>query len=531
MRRILLITTFALLGLAGPAQAGSYDVVACDPFAGNVNRSWTLLNDNPNALAATDCSPGAGASKELGAFDKIPGPPYPTPGQGVRWRFAAPAGTTITRLNGAIRVERNLGEDWSAAVRRGDGTVLLACELYYGQCGAGAPAGGWALSTSAVELGVRCDAPSGSCGVGSSLHTAAVYAREIKVTLSESTVPALGQPAGSLWADGYLPRTGSVTVGATDATGIREARLYVDDRLVARAPQACDFTRPVPCTDQPSMTLTPPALEDGTHTLRVTAVDAAGNEAPGTSRTVTVDRGAPSFPQDLKATGTGPGFLLSWTNPDSQVAPIAGATVEVCPRASTTGCSSRYVPGADLQQAGIDVPGHGLWTARVLLRDSAGNEDPARANVVDVDFADPAARPATTQTPTTAPPADETSVTPATDHGRAGGPAERQPPSSTPDPAAAQLRIASARRRGRRLVVTGTIAPSARGAVLVSFSVRVGRRTRTVSARATIAAGRWTTRLSLPAGATKQPGRLTARVDAASGVAPATATRLVARGH
>ena len=60
-------------------------------------------------------------------------------------------------------------------------------------------------NASTIDYGVRCDAPSGQCATGSSLHNVwmSLYAADVSVT--DPNAPTLtGGPSGPLWnAAGY----------------------------------------------------------------------------------------------------------------------------------------------------------------------------------------------------------------------------------------------------------------------------------------------------------------------------------------
>ena len=76
---------------------------------------------------------------------------------------------------------------------------------------------------------------------------------------------------------------------ASDATGIR--RLALTGAATLGGDRACDYTRPVPCSNATGAFTT--QLGDGVHALTVTASDAAGNPAPVT-QTVRLDGTPPT---------------------------------------------------------------------------------------------------------------------------------------------------------------------------------------------------------------------------------------------
>ena len=105
MLRVVLTLAVLFVVAAAPAQAGTYDVVACNaPGANGVNRSWTTVVYSWPTVSAqpelfdfhTTCSSGLGVSshspeQRLSSYTNSGG-----------LRFTAPAGTTIV----AIRANR-----------------------------------------------------------------------------------------------------------------------------------------------------------------------------------------------------------------------------------------------------------------------------------------------------------------------------------------------------------------------------------------------------------------------------------------
>ena len=512
MRRTLPLAFLLTLALTGSAHAGSYDVRACDDtVAAGANNSWTLLNDDPATLGASETCNAYAWPPRLRVFDRIPGPPDVPAGKSIRWRFAAPLGATITALNGDFSLSRQLADSYSPFLRTAEGTLLLACPGP-GSCTAGhsVQEGPWSLSTSSLELGVRCDGAT-VCTTGYGQHRVEASASYVTVTLSESEAPSLTPPTGALWAGGYVPRSGSVTFGATDdVSGIRKARLYVDGALAATATQSCDFTLARPCADRPEMTLTPPALADGSHTVQVAAVDAARNETRGAARSITVDNAAPAAPHDLRVSGNDATYVVTWTNPGGQVAPLTDALVRVCD--PTFACTTRTVPAA-AQQATFTPAALGTYTVAVWLRDAAGNEDQANAAAVSFNRSAPP--------PTSAPTPGGSSTPPS-----APGSRPAVPPMS--DRVPAKLTIHQARRRGRRVTVTGTLRPATRGRLSVTYRAQLRGRMKTLRRSATVSGGRWQATLTLgPALAHARTGRVTVRFAGSSTTRAASASTTI----
>ena len=91
MKRLLVLTTAVLvLGLAPPAVAGTYDVVACGTGTGN--GSWVPHVSNGYVTAYTTC-PGEGiVTRMSGGSEKAPNL------ASAYQEFTAPPGTRIVRL-------------------------------------------------------------------------------------------------------------------------------------------------------------------------------------------------------------------------------------------------------------------------------------------------------------------------------------------------------------------------------------------------------------------------------------------------
>jgi hypothetical protein len=117
------------------------------------------------------------------------------------------------------------------------------------------------------------------------------------VTMSDPTPPTLGVPSGALWepgaSGGVHKGTESATVSAQDVGGgVQSIVLSADGQPVETYSASCNFTFPQPCPSSiGAQTLTLPTTElaDGTHTLTLVAIDAAGNQSTVASEQITVD--------------------------------------------------------------------------------------------------------------------------------------------------------------------------------------------------------------------------------------------------
>jgi hypothetical protein len=293
MKRIALtLISFAIGAAAIPAvaPAASYDVLVCHAATGNANHAFTAVNDNPSRLQVVDnCASGdEHYTGGLYAGD-LPGLGFDTPeGQQVLWRMTAPAGLTITRWQSVPYVRNLTDPGWSTFFRTNDGTVLLSCKASGTNCLNGfdydPPPGytglDWTVNATSIEFGSRCDVGATSCGNGASgLMYSLATLRSAKVTITDNGLPTVANVAGTLLAGGTLSGSKTVTLDASDASGISAVRLYIDGAQVQASSLTCDFTYAQPCSDVTgrSFTVDTTTLADGPHTVAVGALDAAGN--------------------------------------------------------------------------------------------------------------------------------------------------------------------------------------------------------------------------------------------------------------
>jgi hypothetical protein len=409
------ITAVAVAGVAASAAAaaGTYQVTACNAAPGGANHSWTWSDSDtasPSHYTSYEHCPytvgGSGGAPDqehgLSTTDTLGLPNGAPPRSNADWTFTAPSGTTIT----AITYERYLGHRtdpdnyWSPALRA-DGVIVAGetcldtvengddCSIG-GSPGKGVePAEVGRLHAQELSVSIVCEAPTGQqCVTGAEEHKvwAAMYGAT--VTLEDNSAPTLNTPSGPLWeegtADGYHKGQESLTVEAQDVGGgVQSIILAADGKTVATYEASCDFTYPQPCplvTGPQTLTLNTSELSDGTHTLNLEAVDAAGNHSTIATKQVTIDNTPPAAPLSLVATPTTPGgstFDLTWSDPPGQVSPIASATYQVCPAGGGACSTPASAPAAG--PVSVTVPGPGGWTLAVWLTDAAGNSSSANA--------------------------------------------------------------------------------------------------------------------------------------------------------
>jgi len=306
----------------------------------------------------------------------------------------------------AINYERYLGHEndtsnaWSPALRA-DGNMAgdETCTVTFPNVGCllGGPPGQGGepgivtgLTAHQLTFGVACQAPSEqTCVTGATEHSvwAAMYGA--RVTVTDPTPPTLSTPSGVLWEPGthggFHKGTEAVTTSAQDiGGGAQSITLSADGHPVATYSATCNFTFAQPCplsTGLQTLTLATSNLTDGTHTLTLTATDAAGNQSTVATEQIAIDNTPPSPPTGLAASPTQTGsstFTVTWTEPDGQVAPITEATYQVCPATGSGSCGPA-TPAPPGGPATVPVPGPGTWIFSVWLTNAAGNSNPANA--------------------------------------------------------------------------------------------------------------------------------------------------------
>jgi hypothetical protein len=302
-------TAACLALLSCPALAGSYYVTACSPSTSP--GLWAAANTFPTSFT-TGNNCGGPAGSEVGPLDNSnQGALYAEDtlgsntnmpdGTRAGWTFTAPPDTTIT----AIRYYRSLAAyndpDVSAGLVQADGSVLEECriETAFGTSntcskpGNQGPVEITALNTSGLFFGVICRVifAGGGCGPGATIHTAKASMYSARVTLSESSLPAVSGLSGPLWGGGIVSGVVPVTFSASDPTGIKQQYVRADPGgVIAGATQTCDSMLTQPCPQLPtgSLGVDTRRVGDGPHTFSLVVVDAAGNQQTATSPPVLV---------------------------------------------------------------------------------------------------------------------------------------------------------------------------------------------------------------------------------------------------
>ena len=386
---MLLAAAAAVLVLAPPAQAGTYEVRACRTPSGVApNRSWDFSVPSGNWATGQTCP----ASKpELVLL--MNGNTATPAGQRATMTFRPPAGAKIrdfvlTRWVYYYNPTRDPGTappdilysfgptafagagEYDAATR----DAINATGHWYGY-----PSGALDTGTTDVSkatfgrLTGQPDADSLTIEVGcwvtpcSLAGNANVFTTlyGARVIVADSSRPAL-RAGGGLLGGGSLGGDEAAPFSASDNVGIRLAEL-VDmtgaPRVVGRRVFPCDYSRPKPCANVSSGGLAPGSrLSSGVHALSVRVADTAGNQALSAPRSVFV--GGPlnganaSESGSLRAVFTrggkrrrtvGPGgrpsVSLRLRNGGRQ--PIGDARLQVYARQLRTG--ARYQPAGEVR--------------------------------------------------------------------------------------------------------------------------------------------------------------------------------------
>ena len=226
LRRGVLVaaaTAVCLALLCGNALAGSYYVTACSPSTSS--GLWAAVNTFPTSFttgnncggpAGSEVGPLDGSNQgALDAEDILLSPTNMPDGTRAGWIFTAPPDTTIT----AIRYYRSLDAygdpDLSAGLIQTNGAVLEECRIdtAFGTsivCSKHSDQGPVAftdLNTSSLFFGVICRVifAGGGCGAGGTIHSAKASMYSARITLSETSLPALSGLAGPLWGEASCP--------------------------------------------------------------------------------------------------------------------------------------------------------------------------------------------------------------------------------------------------------------------------------------------------------------------------------------
>jgi hypothetical protein len=382
-RLILAAAALAVVVGVPVARAGTYDVVACDA-AGGVNNSWVPYVGNSAATAAyTECPTGGDPWRGMIARSVVLQNGGASVNVVAQMKFSTAPGTTIVGLNAAYDFYRG-DPQWEAALSTGS-VMLKGCSI--------GGAAGCTLSSSGqwidvpggsqvIYIDVYCVTSSCPLDSGDATHNyVSAYARlaSASVRLQDDSAPAINAVGGTLWSDGWKNGAQTVTIDASDNSGVRQTAVLIDGQQQTKGDRACDATQVVPCPNGvDTFSIGTPNLSDGQHQITVQAIDSAGNPS-STTRTVLVDNSPPGPPQGLVVGGgedwrAKNSFDLRWVNPPAVGAPTAGVSWKICPAAGTQSCVEASKDGDTVQTLNaLTVPKDGDWVLKLWLRDAAGN--------------------------------------------------------------------------------------------------------------------------------------------------------------
>jgi hypothetical protein len=420
----------AMLQGAPPAQAGSFNVVACGTAPGLANHSWAPFDNDASHLATAnacgepDVTGESAATSGLVTTDILSLATMLPTGDAAGWTFAASSGDQIAAITMDRDLYFGLGSGWFPEVVDASdsplpGEVCLfvmgetSCELQGTTTHAG-------LSTATITIQLLCNAaPFGqsSCLTGSSLHHARAELNSATVTVTDNQPPTLTGTAGPLLTSStYQHGTLAGTISGADNSGVSSVRVYVDGNPVVQSAFNCDYTYAQPCpatATSPTLSLDTTRLADGPHQVQAAVIDAAGNETRGPVGQLLVANHPPGAPVGAAVTNAATGWInhaatISWKNPaQGSGLPIAGVDWVACRGVDSTlpasGCGAIHTQATLLTSLNEDprteaaFAGHApaSYTVFLWLVDSAGDLNPASPGRASFGFDDTAPGPPT----------------------------------------------------------------------------------------------------------------------------------------
>lgn len=380
---VVILVALALLPAA--ARAGTYDVVACDAAPGGGWGSWSGVA-SPAMSWGVDCPTQRSATRGMWVRNSVNSGRV-QPFASSTMSFEAPQGASLVFFSGQYALHRD-DAYWKVGLFA-DGAMMTGCPANqsntlcnFSTAWPGITGNwGWSAGVHKINTEVACGSAvwcSTDAQPAPFSERAAVRLFSALVRVRDETAPAVSRVDGGLIGGTWLRGSHFIGYGASDNVGIRATRLYVDSARSDDLDRDCDFTQRVPCSNLPyaRYTVDTQGLSDGTHEVRVEAVDTAANAA-SLVRTIQVDNHAPAVPDAVAVEGGESwrqtnSFKLGWSSPPS-AAPITVAHYELCNTASGT-CTLGERRGDGI--AGISdlaVPEPGDYTVRVWLEDAAGN--------------------------------------------------------------------------------------------------------------------------------------------------------------
>lgn len=387
-----------LLLAAREASAGRYAVAQCGWHV-DADADWADTTGGakfrPDAYCATPPNSDPFDGAHLKSFTRngstVSGTRF------ARWRWTAPPGTGITRISGTWwhTLHDGLEQRIGAATWNGGFNPFLTASST--DTTLRDFVAGFSSPMPAIEDRLLCArAESKWCSLEPGSWSAL---RAVTITVQDDTPPsaAIG---GQLTAGGW--RRGDQPVqfwGSDVGAGVRFGETSLDGARVSLVEYPCAkasiggewrATRMRPCElgVNGTATVATTNFSDGPHMLGHCATDFAGNVACANPVQVLIDNNPPAHPRELSLAG-GDGwrrtndFDLGWANPDQgRASAIGGASWRITgPAGFDSG--AHFVSGHDLRAVrDLRVPGAGVYTVAIWLRDEAGNEAPSSAATV-----------------------------------------------------------------------------------------------------------------------------------------------------
>jgi hypothetical protein len=395
-----------LLLIAGEARAGKYEVAQCGWYVG-ADASWADTTGGAKFRQDAWCVPPAGTDPFDGAHMKS----LTRDGQGTvsgnrfaGWRWTAPPGTGITQVRGTWWHALHDGIEQRLGVDPGNGGFEPFAATGTTDVTPREFVAGFATPKAAFEDRLLCAvAESKWCSLDASSWSAL---RALTITVEDDAGP-YASIAGEIGFGGWRRGVQGADFSAGDpaGAGIRFGETTFDDGRVDLAEYPCAkaliggewrAVQMQPCLSSVSghAAIDTRRYSDGVHALRHCATDFAGNVGCSPSWPIYIDNNPPAHPPALTLAG-GDGwrrvddFDFSWANPDQGAAsPIWGAYWRITgPAGYDTGV--KLAPGAGIATlADRFVPGPGIYSLQLWLRDEAGNDAPASALEVPLRFDD-----------------------------------------------------------------------------------------------------------------------------------------------
>ena len=403
---VVVVVASAAVGAAS-ADAAEYRVSACGFNAGHVNHLLGASASDGRLSAYTACpNDGNGHFVGVAAAAGVNVGTVPFFANAMQ-TFTAPEGTSIRRVH--VKAD---GRAWN-----GDWTSLLqaSTDRFAGNvwnlsgCGGNPGSANGCVSAVGADdrnyeipgaTGVRTVIGCGNFGGCTTISTgswpfsrAYYFVHEFDVTLDDLSNPSVSAVGGGLASGRWLRGTQLLVFNASDNSGIRRTRFWVDDLgVIGDDDRGCDYTYAVPCSNVSGgeYWLDTARLTDGVHHVAADGVDATDSNWSNTVQEVHVDNHAPSEPVGPAVVGgegwhTANAFTVRWGNPDS-AAPIDRASYDLC-KADGSSCSSGSQSGEGISQlSNVQVPQPGDYTIRVWLSDAAGNESGSKTAPLHLKF-------------------------------------------------------------------------------------------------------------------------------------------------